>query len=212
MADLKVLAAAERADLADLLDTLTPEQWEAPSLCEGWTVREVVAHVISYEELGLLGIPLTMARAGFRPGQMNDVRRAAYRDYTPAQLIEILRTHLRPSGLTAMFGGAIGLTDCVIHHQDIRRPLGLPREVPPERLVEVLGFSLRAPVLPSKANLAGLKAIATDVDWTHGSGPEITGPGEAILLALAGRADALTDLDGPGLAMLSERVGAQAGS
>lgn len=207
MADAKQLAADERRDLADLLDTLTPEQWAAPSLCDGWTVRDVVAHVVSYEELGLLGIPLNMVRAGFRPGPMNDLRRNAYRNHTPEQLVEILRAHLRPQGLTAMFGGAIGLTDCLIHHQDIRRPLGIARQVPAERVAVTLDFSFRAPVLPTKANAAGLQVTATDLDFERGTGPEVRGPGEALLLALAGRAEALDELDGSGVTTLSERVG-----
>jgi hypothetical protein len=63
-------------------------------------------------------------------------------------------------------------------------------------------------VLPSKKNAAGIRAVATDLDWQHGDGPEIRGPGEALLLALAGRADALDELDGPGLAALEPRVAA----
>jgi uncharacterized protein (TIGR03083 family) len=94
----------------------------------------------------------------------------------------------------------------MIHHQDIRRPLGVPREVPPDRLVEALDFSLRAPVLPTRQNVAGVRAVASDVDWQHGDGPEIHGPGEAFLMALAGRAHALDELDGPGVAVLTERV------
>jgi len=206
MADVMQLATDERQDLADLLDTLTPEQWAHPSLCEGWTVRDVVAHLISYEDAGYVGVAGTLVRAGLRPGRMNDVRRAAYRDTEPEQLLEILRAHLRPHGFTAAFGGGIGLTDCLIHHQDIRRPLSLPRAVPPERLAEALDFSLRAPVLPSKQNAAGLRTVATDLDWEHGDGPEVHGPGEALLMALAGRADALDDLDGPGAAGLARRV------
>jgi uncharacterized protein (TIGR03083 family) len=206
MADRMQLAADERRDLADLLDTLSPEQWATRSLCEGWTVRDVVAHLISYEELGPLGIPIPMLRAGFRPRQMNRLRQRAYRDHRPEQLVAILRANLRPRGLTALFGGAIGLTDCVIHHQDIRRALAIPRQVPPERVVEALDFSLRAPVLPTKQNIAGVHALATDVDWQHGHGPEVRGTGEALLMALAGRAGALDDLQGPGLEILRARV------
>ena len=207
VADLMQLAADERRDLADLLDDLTPEQWVHPSLCDGWTVRDVVAHLISYEGIGYLGVAARLARAGFRPARMNEVRRQAYRDHSPEQLVGILRSHLEPHGFTAAFGGGIGLTDCVIHHQDIRRPLGLPRVVPPDRLVGALDFSLRAPVLPTKQNVAGVRVVASDVDWQHGDGPEIHGPGEALLMALAGRADALDELDGPGLAALTARVG-----
>jgi hypothetical protein len=93
---------------------------------------------------------------------MNELRRQVYRDHGPEQLVAILRAHLRPHGFTAGSGGGIALTDCVIHHQDIRRPFGLRRQVPPDRLMEALDFSLRAPVLPSKQNAAGVRVVATD--------------------------------------------------
>ena len=199
-------ATDERRDLADFLDTLTADQWVQPSLCEGWTVRDVVAHVVSYEEIGYLGVAATAVRAGFRPGCLNRVRLNAYREREPEQLVALLRDHLTPSGLTAGAGGRIGLTDGLIHHQDIRRTLHEPREAPADRLAVVLPYSLRAPVLPSKGNAAGLHAIATDLDWQHGDGPEVHGPVEALLMALAGRADALDELDGPGAATLATRV------
>ena len=73
-------------------------------------------------------------------------------------------------------------------------------------------LSLRAPVLPSRRNAAGLRVVATDLDWRHGDGPEIHGPGEALLMALAGRADAVRDLGGTGLRTLATRVAPSPGS
>lgn len=206
MADRLELATRERRDLADLLDTLTPEQWHHPSLCDGWSVRDVVAHVLSYEELGHLGVAALFARTRFRPGVANEVRLDAYRAHGPEELTALLRAHLRPRGLTAGLGGGIGLADCVVHHQDIRRPLGLNRHVPDDRLTEALDITLRAPTLPSRRNARGLHLVATDIDWEHGSGTELTGPGEALLMALAGRRAALDDLSGPGLDTLRERL------
>ncbi|MGQ0624896.1 MAG: maleylpyruvate isomerase family mycothiol-dependent enzyme [Sporichthyaceae bacterium] len=206
MADRMALAAQERADLADLLDTLSPQQWRHPTLCEGWTVRDVVAHVISYEGIGPLGVAAAFVRGGLSPTRINRVRLAAYRDHEPAQLVAILRAHLRPRGLTAGFGGGVGLTDCLIHHQDILRPLRLARDVPSERLREALSVALKAPTLPARRNAKGLRLVATDLDWRHGAGAEVRGPGEALLLALAGRAEGLTDLAGPGLTRLEGRL------
>lgn len=200
------LAADERRDLADLLDTLTPEQWDHPSLCAGWAVRDVVAHVISCEEIGYVGLAAAFIRGGFGPSRVNRVRLAAYRNHEPEQLVRILRSHLKPSGLTAGFGGGIGLSDSLIHHQDIRRPLGLPRDVPADRVLEALQISLKAPVLPSRDNAKGLRLVALDLDWHHGDGDEVSGRGEALLLALAGRAAALGDLEGPGVAVLEPRI------
>ncbi|QGH69660.1 maleylpyruvate isomerase family mycothiol-dependent enzyme [Pseudactinotalea sp. HY158] len=206
--DLRRLAFAERTDLAELLDTLTPEEWAAPSLCRGWSIHDVVAHVVSYEELGPAGI-IARRFKGRRRGGPNEVGRAEYARRSPVELSAFLRAHLVPTGLTSWFGGAIGLTDGLIHHQDIRRALDRPRTVPPERLRPALEFALRSPKLPSRGDAAGLHLVADDLDWEHGSGPDVAGPAEALLMAIAGRPDALTDLRGPGAPVFAERINAR---
>jgi uncharacterized protein (TIGR03083 family) len=197
------LAADERRDLADLLDTLTEEEWAAPSLCAGWSVRDVVAHVISYEHLGWAGVLGRMARAGFNGERANALSLREARGASTAELVRSLRAHARPSGLTAGFGGRIGLTDGVIHHQDIRRALDRPRTIPGDRLRVALDMALKAPTLPSRKRARGLHLVGTDLDWSVGDGPEVHGPGEALLLAIAGRTAALDDLTGPGLHQLA---------
>jgi len=117
--------------------------------------------------------------------------------------VRTLRDHARPSGLTAGLGGRIGLTDGVIHHQDIRRALDRPRTVPGDRLRVALDMALKAPRLPSRKRTRGLHLVATDLDWTTGDGPEVRGPAEALLMAIAGRPAALDDLSGPGLGQLA---------
>jgi uncharacterized protein (TIGR03083 family) len=113
------------------------------------------------------------------------------------QLVARVRTHAVPRAITTMFDSAIALTDGLIHHQDIRRALGHPRTVPQERLVAALNFAPRARALPAPATVRDLRLVATDVNWTHGTGPEVNGPGEALLVAIAGRKQALADLTGP---------------
>lgn len=204
--DLMPLAIAERRDLADFLATLMPEQWEVPSLCEGWTVRQVAAHVVSYDELSL-GRVLRMAPRGpFSIPRTNHRVLAAYGNPSPAEVLTAFHDHLRPRGITTMFRGAIALTDGLIHHQDIRRALGIPREVPADRLLPVLDFMPKALALPSRRNVRGLRLVATDLDWTHGAGPEVTGSGEALVMAIAGRSAVLADLDGPGAVTLRDRL------
>ncbi|TKG72934.1 maleylpyruvate isomerase family mycothiol-dependent enzyme [Prauserella endophytica] len=199
------LARAERADLADLLATLTPEQWEVPSLCAGWRVRDVVAHLLSYEELDGRGLLRRLVRGRFTPGRINAVGLADNGAHDPEELRALLARHLTPRGLTAAFGGRIGLVDGLIHHQDIRRPLGLPREVPAERLRQALPFALYAPVIRGALRARGLRLVATDLDWTHGRGPEVRGKAEALLLAIAGRASVVDELSGEGQAELKRR-------
>lgn len=204
--DRKQLAADERRDFADFLETLSVDQWSAATLCADWNVRDVVAHVISYEDAGPLVLAGAFLRSGFRPNRVNERRRGLYADHTPEQLIEFLRSHPNPHGLTAGVGGGIGLGDCLIHHQDIRRPLEQPRSIPPERVSEALDVVLKAPVLPVRRNAKGLHFQATDFEWSVGTGPTIAGPGEALLLALTGRSVALAELDGEGLNTLRERL------
>lgn len=206
MTDTLALAREERAELADFLATLTPEQWDAPTLCTGWNVRDVVAHVISYDVQGMTGFVRTLLLAGLSPDRANQKAVDALQELEPSGLVDLVRRYTTPEGLTARFGGRIALTDGAIHHQDIRRPLGLPRTIPPERLRAVLAFAVIAPPIHAAPRIRGLRLVATDVDWTWGKGPEVTGPGEAVLMAAAGRADALDELDGPGQATLASRV------
>jgi uncharacterized protein (TIGR03083 family) len=104
------MAHDERAELVDLLITLTPEQWDAPTLCSEWRVRHVVAHVFSYDELGKLGLVGRFLRGGLIPDRVNAVGVAAYADRRPDELIALAKNNLQPRGLTAGFGGRIALT------------------------------------------------------------------------------------------------------
>ncbi|OBA79225.1 DinB family protein [Mycobacterium sp. 1164966.3] len=198
------MAHAERTDLAEFLATLTPPQWDAPSLCTKWSVKDVVAHVISYEELGKLGLIKRFAKGKIL--RANEVGVDEFSALSPQELLDFLRSHLTPRGLTAGFGGMIALVDGTVHHQDIRRALGEPRTIPAERLVRVLGLVPGNPRLGAGRRIRGLYLRATDVDWEHGSGAEVSGPGEALLMAMTGRPAALDDLTGPGLPTLASRL------
>ncbi|MCV7441093.1 maleylpyruvate isomerase family mycothiol-dependent enzyme [Mycobacterium paraense] len=201
---LMTMARAERADLADFLTTLSPQDWAALTLCSKWTVKDVVAHVISYEELGAAGLLRRFAKGWVV--RANEVGVDEFAALTPQQLLAFLRDHLTPKGLTAGFGGMIALVDGTIHHQDIRRSLGRPRAVPEDRLQRVLGLVPGNPRLGAGRRIRGLRLRANDIDWEHGRGPEVTGPGEALLMAMTGRPAALADLDGPGLPTLAKRL------
>jgi uncharacterized protein (TIGR03083 family) len=204
--DLMALAEEERTDLLELLQDLSDEQWNAPSLCTQWRVRDVATHIVSYDELSTPTTVGTFIRGGLRINAVNAVALQRYRDLEPSAVIDLLARNLRPSGLPSGFGGGIALTDGTIHHQDIRRALKLPRTIPAHRLAPVLDFALGAPTLRAKRNAKGLSLTATDVDWRSGKGQEVSGPGEALLMAIAGRPDPLDELTGPGLATLKLRV------
>jgi uncharacterized protein (TIGR03083 family) len=125
---------------------------------------------------------------------------------TTEQLLRRLRAHLRPQGLATILGGRLALLDVTIHHQDIRRPLNMPRQIPAERLRWVLGASLCSPELPAWRLARGLRLTPTDLVWSHGSGPEVTGPAEAVLMAITGRRSAIGELAGPGQPVLAGRL------
>jgi uncharacterized protein (TIGR03083 family) len=203
--DAMQLAQAEREEFATLLEGLSAEQWDSPTLCEKWRVRDVVAHVIGYDPLSRAELLRRMAKGLMTRGGANAVGVAEYARKSPEELTALMREYVVPKGLTAGFGGKIALTDGMIHQQDIRRPLGIPRRIPAESLRIALDFTTWAPRLLGALQARGVRLIATDVDWAFGKGPEVRGSGEALLMAMAGRRVALDDVDGPGKAKLAQR-------
>ncbi|WP_109420527.1 maleylpyruvate isomerase family mycothiol-dependent enzyme [Mycobacteroides franklinii] len=200
------LARAERIDLANFLAGLTTEQWDAPSLCSKWRVRDVVTHMIGYEDLSGTEFYSRLAKAGFNPNKANANRVAELADRTPQQLLEMVRAAQTPGVLTSGFGGRIALLDGIIHQQDIRRPLGIAREIPGDRLMVAMDFARWAPPVRGAIRARGVRLVATDLDWSRGSGPEVSGPAEALLMAMAARPCALADLDGPGKSTLAQHI------
>ncbi|HZA08521.1 maleylpyruvate isomerase family mycothiol-dependent enzyme [Mycobacterium sp.] len=201
------MARQEREQFADMLEGLAPHQWEAETLCERWRVRDVAAHVISYDELGPVGLVQRFAKGLFLVNRVNAVGVGDFADRTPLEIVELMRRHAEPSGLTAGFGGLIALTDGMIHQQDIRRALGFPRTIATDRLLAALNFARTAPTIRGAWRARGVRLVATDLDWAAGRGPEVRGPGEALLMAMAARPAALADLEGPGKAKLAGHIG-----
>jgi uncharacterized protein (TIGR03083 family) len=206
VADLTALARAERAEFVDFLEGLRPEQWDHPTLCPLWRVREVVAHVFSYDSLAVPDLVGAFVRGRLSLHRINGIVLAGYAGQGPAELIALGHRSLEPRGLAAGFSGAIALVDAMIHQQDIRRPLGLPRTIPPERLQAALDFAKTSPAIGGFWHRRGLRLRATDLPWSAGTGPEVRGTGEALLLAVAGRAATLDELDGPGQPLLRRRL------
>jgi uncharacterized protein (TIGR03083 family) len=200
------MARDKREEFAALLEGLSPKQWDSPTLCEQWRVRDVVAHVIGYDPLSRTQLLRRMAKGLVTRGGANTVGVAQYAVKSPQELTALMRRYAEPRGLTAGFGGKIALTDGMIHQQDIRRPLGKPRSIDPERLRVALDFALTAPRILGAWHARGVRLVATDLDWSHGKGDEVRGAGEALLMAMAGRRAALHDLDGPGKAKLARHI------
>jgi uncharacterized protein (TIGR03083 family) len=200
------MAREERLGFADFLAGLTPEQWESASLCAGWTVRDVAAHCVSFEGLSPRDLAARFLNGRLQTDRINAIAVADLAGRSTDHIIGLLRDNAEPHGLGAGFGGRVALTDNMIHQQDIRRPLGLPREIPAARLRVALDFVRYAPTIRGAWRARGVRLVATDLDWSYGKGPEVLGAGEALLMIMGGRRAAMPDLDGPGTATLAARL------
>jgi uncharacterized protein (TIGR03083 family) len=196
---------SERSDLADTWESLTADQWGAASWCEGWTVQDVAGHLVASAEQTPPNFLKEFAGAGFKFNVFAErgARRCA--SAGPSELIRRLRartsTRNHPPGpVDAMLG------EVVVHGDDLRRPLGLSHQTPEAALVMVADSWKKTNVLiGSKKRIEGLRLAATDSPWTHGDGPEVSGPLQSLVLAMTGRKHVLGDLSGDGVTILATR-------
>ncbi len=204
--DFWAMTHQQRRSVADLLETLTPEQWEQTSLCAGWSVRDLVAHMIATGHTTPGSFVRGFVASGFRFSVFSQRQIAERRDQPTTQLVEQLR---ETATMTAHPPGPpqTPLSEIVVHGADIARPLALPYEPPRDALVAVAEFYKGAqPLIGAKKRIAGLHLTGTDTGWQTGAGPEVSGPTLALLLAMAGRSPALEDLEGPGVTVLRSRM------
>jgi uncharacterized protein (TIGR03083 family) len=189
MDTIQDMIAAQRGELAAVLDALPASGWDEPTLCAGWRVREVVAHVTMPFRYSGRRFALELVKSRGRFNEMAD--RVALRDaarMSPAELAEAVRSNVghpwRPPG--GGFEGA--LAHDVIHGLDITVPLGLAFAIPEERLRRVLPVSAADKTVTFfGADLAGIEFRARDMDWTLGAGTPLTGAAADLLLAMCGR-------------------------
>lgn len=207
--DLFPLIAQERRDLADLLDTLTPSQLATQSLCDAWSVQEVFGHLVVPLTVSTPQFVLAMARArgNFNRANVHLAKKVATQG--PARLAQLLRDRAQHRFVPPGGSPINPLTDALVHGQDIRRPLGIshtPQAVPVTAVLDFLvsPAARRGGILRDVTG--GLRFEASDVSWSHGSGEVVSGPGEALMMALSGRPAAVSDLEGAGVATLSGRL------
>ncbi|MGH3725782.1 MAG: maleylpyruvate isomerase family mycothiol-dependent enzyme [Mycobacterium sp.] len=197
----KEMLAAERADLAEFLHTLSDEDWMAPSLCAGWRVRDIVAHA-SVDAVSLSAY-LGTALRNPSINRLNDALIERTGHLSNQDLLRHFESAVQPGAFGKMAPAALH-TDAMVHHQDIRRPLHMPRAIPVQRLI----FALDHPDFGAhpRRYTKGLRFVAIDVDWAKGTGPEVRGTGEALVLAMAGRPVVLGELEGDGVSTLAQRM------
>lgn len=196
----------QRRSVADFLETLAPQQWDTPSLCEGWRVRDVAAHLTFAARarpfVAMVGV--LRARGNVNRWIAEDARAGG--DARPDQLLAGLRAvasvRRHPIGTKTIDP----LVDVLVHEQDIAVPLGVERTMPVDAATAAadrlwgMGYPFHA-----RRRLAGVELEATNASWREGSGPRVEGPIEALLLLLAGRTAALDRMEGPGVAVLASR-------
>lgn len=196
---------AERAALAEDLTGLTDVQWSTPSLCEGWTVRDVVAHLTATAMISTAAFFPKLIGSGFSLARMQAKDMERERGVSPADTLSRFKsiatsTKHPPAPLVTWLG------ETIVHAEDIRRVIGLTRSYPTDALIAVAdSYKKSNLVMGSKARIAGVRLVATDADWSHGEGPDASGPMLSLLLVVAGRKAALDDLSGTGVGLLASR-------
>jgi uncharacterized protein (TIGR03083 family) len=197
----------QRRRTADLLEQLTPEQWRQPSLCQGWTVRHVAAHLT----LQQLRVRDTAAFVARNPSMLRRVtlnrfihQSAVIESRLPVEeIVHRIRAMIGSRRHNAFVTPLETLSDVLVHSQDIAVPLGLHLQMDPTAGARAATrrwdtrrtwLSTVFQTLP----LEGYRLTATDVDWAQGKGLDVAGPVGALLLLLTGRSGALAQLTGEG--------------
>ena len=202
----------QRARTASLLEGLTPEQWEHPSLCDGWTVRHVAAHLTMQQQrvrdaFGFISRHPQILRSMPLNTFIHDAGVIQAQALSTEQIVAAIRNGMGSRRHNAGLTPLETLTDILVHSQDIAIPLGV--ELPMRPALSALAATRRwdtrntwLATVNRKLPLSTYQLRATDTDWSRGQGPDITGPIGAILLLLTGRTAALDQLAGEGADVL----------
>jgi uncharacterized protein (TIGR03083 family) len=208
-AEIYRLTTENRRMVADVLESLDDDAWDRPTLCTGWTVREMAAHLVQPMLIGFGRFFVAAIRHRGDTDRTVDhfARRLARRSRT--ELISLLRDRAAYQANPRRVGPFGPFAETCIHLRDIARPLGLDADVPVGHwriLLDYLTSPAAVSALVPAGRLDGLHLRAVDTDWESGSGAGVSGPIEAIAMAATGRASALTDLHGPGVDVLAARL------
>jgi uncharacterized protein (TIGR03083 family) len=203
--DVWPVVHTERKALAVDLTPLTEEQWSTTSLCPQWTVRDVLAHMSGTAQITPATFFPKLIGSGFSFERLQSKGIAANLGASGAETLShfeaVVTSEKRPPGPKDTILG-----ETIIHAEDIRRAMGISHEYPSDAVVELADFFKGSNmIIGTKNRISGLRLKATDTDWSHGSGPEISGPMLSLLMAMTGRKPVLQDLSGDGVATLRER-------
>ncbi len=177
---------SERTWMADFLESLPEEDWARPSLCDGWTVRDVGAH-LTFAHSRVRDVLGSMVRAGFRYDVF--VRDTALRSpLSHEEIVAKLRSFIGSRRRVAFITDLEPLIDILVHNQDIARPLGVDHPMPADAAAAAADRVLTTPAgLRRWKAPRGMRLVATDIDWSYGDGDEVRAPMGSHLLFLTGR-------------------------
>src|SRR3954470_15118829 len=199
--------ANERRQIAGLIDNLSDAELATPSLCAGWDVKTVAAHLVSVFADSFWVFMGTALRRGSMARAIDDLARRRAQVPTSEITATLRRCADHPLS-PPLFGPLDPLADILVHSGDIRLPLSIPYEPEPELAALALDF-LTGPwpfgFVPLR-RLRGISLRANDIDRRWRDGVEIRGPAAALMLTVSGRSALLHDLDGPGLPLLRQRL------
>lgn len=196
---------SERRALADLLAGIDEAQWEHDTLCPGWTVKDIAAHVISNPQIGWRHLGGMAARNLGRSYNAMIAREVVLwaREQTPATVLGDFERYAGSVRRVPVTTTIEPLLDVLVHTQDILRPLGLRHEMPAEAAVVAADRArLHARLMGWSAGRR-VRMVATDIDWTRGRGPTVEGPIQELLMLTTGRAPDPALTSGDGLALLA---------
>ncbi|SCL25820.1 TIGR03083 family protein [Micromonospora pallida] len=198
---------AERAALAANLADLPAQRFATPSLCAGFTVREVLAHLTAAASLNGWQWFAGVVRCRFDFDKQVRMRLDEQLGADPAETLARFRAVVMsrtkpPLPLLAMLG------ETIVHGEDIRRPLGLRHAYPIETVIRVAEYYRKTDqVVVAKGRIGGLRLVATDGPFACGTGPLVSGTTLALTMAMTGRDTYCDELSGDGVSILRERMG-----
>jgi uncharacterized protein (TIGR03083 family) len=194
----------ERAALESDLAELDDEQWETPSLCEGLSVREVLAHLTAGASLGPGRWMAGVIKCRFDFDKQVAMRLAEKLGDSGAETLDLFKQVITSTTTANPIKAMLG--EAIVHGEDIRRPLGIRRTYPTATITLLAEYYRSSDfVVVAKKRVSDLRLVANDGPFAVGEGPLVTGPTVAITLAMTGRAAFCDDLEGDGVALLRER-------
>ena len=206
MNEVWTIVLQERQALIDDLESIKPAQWNTQSLCEEWSVHDLLAHLVDDAKTSRKNFIFGLVRSGFNMDRLSRIGVKKEKRASPSETLNAYKA-VKERTTSAPAPLASRLVEIIVHGEDIRRPLNIPHEYPMPAIIAGIEYQLATSdvVGGSKGRAAGLHLVASDTDWSHGSGALVRGEAIEILMALTGRPVPYDALTGDGACVLRAR-------